>query len=286
MINDPVQWHRDNRIRNADHYSTLFPMTDTTIAWIQSLGAGMWYNALVPMGITKFPKRMMKYGVISKTKLLEDLSTWSSVYIAGRLHKPVQYLMKNKEIEAMIEENKRLALMVTLSLLPRVFREVDLYLKLASLSYIGDPRMVIGENPKKVVNLVTPIVSVYRDLYKSTLAEIGLSTNLKLLTEHGQDGLHTVYTQDVSRSTRWSMALQFPLTLRRILFIRGRARISKRLPPSKTAIRTALASIVTKSAVPQSAKGMLTVGIAKVSQYLFAKMMKRFGGLSKIFVSS
>jgi len=267
-----------------DHYTTLFHMGEHTIARIQEWGAGMWYNAIVPLKISRFPHRTMKYGVISTARLLDDLSTWSSVYIAGRLHKPVQYLMRNEEIERMIEENKRLALMVTLSLLPKVFREVDMYLKLASLSYIGDPRMLIGENPKKVVNLVSPIVPVYRDLYKNTILRFGAMTRLKLLTDHEQDGVHTVYTQDVSRSTRWAVALQFPHTLRRLLMIRSRARVSKKLPPSKAAIRTALASIVTKSSLPQSAKGALTVGLAKGTQYLLAKMMKRFGGFGFRFM--
>ena len=47
-------------------------------------------------------------------------------------------------------------------------------------------------------------------------------------------------------------------------------------PPSSGAIRTALASIVTRSAGPQSFKGLLTVGIVKCSQYLLAKLGKRF----------
>jgi translocator assembly and maintenance protein 41 len=251
---------------------------------------------------------MMKYGVISKRILLDDLTTWNNLYVAGRLHKPVQYLKCSSEVEAAIDANKRLAFSVTLSLLPAVFREIDLYLKLASLSYIGDPRMIVGENPRKVVNLVTPIVPIYRELYRDTIARYGQEMGLRLLTPYRAEmdpnsptnknileAKHTVYTQDVARTTRWSVALQFPQTMRKLLMIRGRERMlvytnSRHaksqlpiLPPSKAAIRTALASIVTRSAGLQSAKGILTVGIIKGAQYIFAKMMKQFnGGLKSV----
>lgn len=32
----------------------------------------------------------MKYGVMSRDALLHDLRTWSYLYVAGRMHKPVR----------------------------------------------------------------------------------------------------------------------------------------------------------------------------------------------------
>jgi hypothetical protein len=33
---------------------------------------------------------MVKYGVVSTRSVLHDLHSWSSLYVAGRLHKPVR----------------------------------------------------------------------------------------------------------------------------------------------------------------------------------------------------
>lgn len=54
------------------------------------------------------------------------------------MHKPVHFIKRNCEIDAAVLENKSNALRVALLLLPRVFSELDLYLEIASLSYMGD----------------------------------------------------------------------------------------------------------------------------------------------------
>lgn len=46
--------------------------------------------------------------------------------------------------------------------------------------------------------------------------------------------------------------------------------------PNSKAIRAALATIVATSATVQTMKGLFTVGIAKSSSYVLAKMAKRF----------
>jgi len=79
----------------------------------------------------------MKYGVISTGSLVEDLTKWTNIYAAGRLHKPVQVIKSHPLVDQALGENKKYALSVALLLLPRVFTEIDLYLKVASLSYIG-----------------------------------------------------------------------------------------------------------------------------------------------------
>jgi translocator assembly and maintenance protein 41 len=92
----------------------------------------------------------MKYGVISKADLVSDLKGWDWLYAAGRLHKPVQILKENPEIQTFMRTNYENAVKTALLLMPKTFTELDLFRGIASLSYIGDPRMIAGENPKKV----------------------------------------------------------------------------------------------------------------------------------------
>lgn len=152
IVDDPLLWHQQNMQINPEHYTPCFPMNTTTITGIQEdCGAAVWYNTNMPMNIRRFPSRFMKYGVISVRKILEDLTNWRYLYIAGRLHKPIRIVKEFSPlvIEA-IKRNRENALRVALLLLPDDFSELDLYIYIAQISYMGDPRMSIGENPKKV----------------------------------------------------------------------------------------------------------------------------------------
>ena len=59
----------------------------------------------------------------------------------------------------------------------------------------GDPRMLYGENPKKVVNLVTPIVPLYRQTYKSALDKISKFKTLAKLNNMDIDPKNNLYSQ-------------------------------------------------------------------------------------------
>ena len=160
------------------------------------------------------------------------------MYASGRLQKPVYFIKRNKAVDAAIAKNKKSAICVALLLLPKVsnssshfhietfcilyftstaiftptiaqiFREIDLYLSIASLSYIGDPRMLYGENPRKVINLVTPIVPLYRETYREALATFTSreQTGVHLLRYIEDDAKNTLYSQDVSVQSRWGLA--------------------------------------------------------------------------------
>ena len=122
----------------------------------------------------------------------------------------------NPTVHAAIEENKRNALCLTLLLLPKIFSEYELFLGIASLSYIGDPRMLYGENPKKVINLVSPIVDIYRETYRDVIKDVQCQhsnnsakpelSSFKLLNFVENDSKNTLYTQDVSVRSRWELA--------------------------------------------------------------------------------
>lgn len=150
-VDNSVEWHKENMKVNKSHYSPCIPMSPYMITYIQEkFGASVWFNTLIPSNLRNSPSRLMKYGVISTKDLVDDLEQWKSLYCAGRLQKPVQIIKGNKRIEEAIETTKQSAIITSLLLLHNQFAEKDLYFTIASLSYVGDPRMLIGENPKKV----------------------------------------------------------------------------------------------------------------------------------------
>ncbi|XP_050568692.1 phosphatidate cytidylyltransferase, mitochondrial isoform X4 [Cygnus atratus] len=83
-VDDSVTWHMMNLLKNKSHYSFLKVFGPKQISNIQSYGAGIYYNTLVPCN-----GRMIKYGVISTDALIDDLLHWRTLYVAGRLQKPI-----------------------------------------------------------------------------------------------------------------------------------------------------------------------------------------------------
>lgn len=53
----------------------------------RTFGGRIYFNPFV-----KMDGLLLKYGVIQKADLIEDLQCWSSLYVAGRLHKWVSIL--------------------------------------------------------------------------------------------------------------------------------------------------------------------------------------------------
>ena len=64
---------------------------------------------------------MIKYGVVGADVLPRDLRAWDTLYIAGRLHKPVLHLTRDAELAAAAEANLAAALAAGLLLLPGSF---------------------------------------------------------------------------------------------------------------------------------------------------------------------
>lgn len=137
--------------------------------------------------------------------LCQDLLDWNTLYVSGRMHKPVSSKEKNPkkyrekqklsiftkpltfhffQVAILTSDPRvRLAQQVNLSsalrvaqlLLPSKFTEVELYSRIASLSYEGDFRMSVpgGENADKVRNIVLGQRDEFRRLYAGLVRSMG-----------------------------------------------------------------------------------------------------------------
>ena len=240
-VDDPIQWHTENIERNRHHYSMAAYGGAPFVARLQDTAAQVWYNALVPVPAPFGDGRqLMKYGIISTQALQNDLNTWSSFYISGRMQKPVAWIeghamhsttpttiqgiqgtqgtqgTQETEEENLAPNphhalaragqcNLRGAVAAALLLLPATFTEGELYETITGLSYAGDFRMAIAENPHKVKNIVHSPGSPLRfhRLYGQTLQDMEGRSMLRRLepsttVEDDAQVLGGVYEQDVS----------------------------------------------------------------------------------------
>lgn len=172
---DLEAFHAENIQRNPDHYP-LFAraLGPRFVAWANDTwGAGLWYVTMVQVAGLE-----VKYGVVSSATLVRDLHEWRTLYTAGRLQKPVLVLRETPEIAAALSANLRYALSYALLLLPERFSEFELWEKITSISYSGDPRMNIpgGENPRKIQNIVRGknVLDGFRSLYANHVGRVGL----------------------------------------------------------------------------------------------------------------
>jgi mitochondrial translocator assembly and maintenance protein 41 len=162
-------WHSLNLTQHRDHYSALGSLGSGATSWVQDkLGAGVYFNPYVTVNGT-----LIKYGVVNLDTLCTDLSEWTTLYLAGRLHKPVKILRDDPRVRLANQVNLLSALRTALLLLPPTFTEQELYGTIASISYMGDPRMVLPtEDPSKVANIVGNNLPHFRRLYSPLIGNL------------------------------------------------------------------------------------------------------------------
>ncbi|GJP36379.1 hypothetical protein CLOM_g20891 [Closterium sp. NIES-68] len=129
------------------------------------VGVGVHFNPFVPHS----PLNQVKYGVIATRALQTDLTSWQHLYISGRLHKPVEILIPHDTILSLQSHNLRAAAAAALLLLPHTFTEHELYEAICRISYSGDVRMALAEDPNKISRIVSGGFHHFRALYRSSL---------------------------------------------------------------------------------------------------------------------
>lgn len=104
------------------------------------------------------------------------------------------------------------AFRTSLLLLPEEFTELQLYETIASLSYMGDFRMQVGENPLKVRNIVEAQLESFRSLYGGLIKSFWRSVSVG----EARDGKGIrMMKQDVSSERRALTASNLPIGLRK-----------------------------------------------------------------------
>jgi len=162
-------FHSLNLREHRNHYSFLGSLGSGVVSHVQeAYGAGVYFNPYITINGT-----MIKYAVVNYQTLHRDLSDWDTLYLAGRLHKPVKILFDEPTIRVANQRNLLSAVRCSLLLLPQIFTERELYSTIAGLSYQGDPRMTYGsENPKKINNIVTHQIRNFRLLYHDLIMSL------------------------------------------------------------------------------------------------------------------
>jgi len=274
-VDDPVSWHRENMDTNSRHYSSLRWLGPKYLSRLQDgTGARIYYNTLVPC-----EGRLIKYGVISVQSLIDDLLDWETLYVSGRLHKPVLTLRKDDEHSALnsaLATNLQSAVHTSLLLLPEQFNEEELYITIAGLSYTGDFRMTVGENRDKVQNIVHPNKQRFHELYESTLVN---EEHLHWNQSSGTMEQSLSATSTYHHLNLLPKSLMFELVNARSAD--GRHRDTEQVLRSlandtecRNVVQSCVSKIVQKSSISQTAKGLLTAGMIKSVRYGMNKLRK------------
>ncbi|KAJ1910789.1 Mitochondrial translocator assembly and maintenance protein 41 [Tieghemiomyces parasiticus] len=297
-------WHSINIQQNPHHYSGLRFLGSTAVTQVQEhLGAGVYFNAYVEINGTR-----LKYGVVSLSTLCSDLVNWDTLYLAGRMQKPIMVLKQDAVVGINSQVNLTNAVRLALLMLPETFTEEEFFRQIVSFSYTGDPRMRLGEHPNKIPNIVrgqyADLQAIYRDI-------LGNMSNVTVQT--GPAALH----QDLRPETQARMLRHLPGAF----FYRLTREFQKRDPsvfatpavlltPGSTAatlsakamlpgndfeslnaqtqaslgmagsaeLSTCLLNAVTRTvrrpALTQSLKGLLTAGLARSARYSLAKFRR------------
>jgi translocator assembly and maintenance protein 41 len=225
-------FHSLNLREHRDHYSFLGSLGSGVISHVQDkYGAGAYFNPYIIVNGT-----LIKYAVVNYETLLRDLTEWDTLYLAGRLHKPVKVLFEEPNLRVANQRNLLSAVRCSLLLLPPTFTEKQLYSTIAGLSYQGDPRMQYGsENPKKVDNIVNNQLRHFRYLYHDLIMSL---PNIRYVDDQAthksgwmeDDNVHIKLEQDMDPERRANMVRRLPKKFREKVYFqyRGKFRISGR----------------------------------------------------------
>ncbi|CAE6524028.1 unnamed protein product [Rhizoctonia solani] len=275
-------FHSINMQQNPKHYA-LAPrlLGSDFVARMQAVAPGLWFNPYVKVkdGVT------IKYGVTTVDNLCADLLGWKSLYMAGRMHKPIRIIKDDSRVRLTQQVNLTSAVRAALLTLPERFNEKELFERITGISYAGDPRMSFAENPHKVRNIVNAQQAQFRELYHRLVV--------------GLPGVHwsgEKVEQDASPQARGLLLRKLPSNLRTRIDTRYQSLLPESAPASPStsptrdenvfwqrvgatpdlseAMQTEMAAIIKSPATIQSVKGIISAGPVNSLRYAGDKIGK------------
>lgn len=311
LISTPsaYEFHRINMRQNPSHYPLYARLMGArAVAGVQeTLGAEVWYVTMVKIGDLQ-----VKYGVISTPSLRRDLEEWRTLYVSGRLHKPVMTLLSTSQVDEAQSTNLRHALHVALLQLPPTFTELMLWEQIAGISYSGDPRMSVpgAENPEKVKNIVRGkgVLEGFRELYQEPLADLPVAWSsgsdvASAWEGQGEESLSQPDNPKYYASLLCSLPEKLQLNIARHFrptivgaLVSPEVRAARQSEPVKSrrklpaapefwikvveeprfreVVQNEMRHIIRRPALTQSIKGLFTAGLSKSFVYSLAKFRK------------
>lgn len=271
---DVSSWHQENLKRHPQHYAgSLRCLGVPAISRLQHWGPGLFFHPYVRLPCTGGGELEVKYGVISDKALLQDLNEWTFLYMAGRMHKPCVFERQSvgddnwTDFMSAVDRNRLSAFSAALLLgsceePAASVTVVDFLRAIVRLSYEGDVRLGLAENPKKVENIVT----AQREKLWQMYAPLALKLGVDLYgTDSASDAPGEAARLDFSSLGRERLLAGLP------------AKVQSSLEAQRLeALRNHLRRVVWRSSLQQSAKGVLCAGPARSVRYLVQKLRKRF----------
>lgn len=270
-VDNGYEFHRENLKRNPRDYSLMRFLGPKLIDEYQGYAANVYCNTLIPIdkNIT------IKYGVIRTKDFSEDLNDWAHLYVAGRLHKPVETLVepKTNELKMDIHRNRDSALHAALLMLPPEFTYFELFHTIANISYHMDFRMIIGEKKNKVKNIVEPQIGAFLKLYAPNLKQMHNFVQVPDLATVVEKKIK----QDKSPATNLKHLEALP-TRCHMMFNEMNESLEKLAQSSDcpAVVLGAVGNINWESSVSQTFKNIPTAGLLKSIRYGSRKLLKTF----------
>jgi len=274
-------WHLENLRMNPTHYSTISRLFGSQfILYLQKIPPSFSYHPFIQVENTN---QLFKYGVITTEDLIHDLKTWENLYSAGRLQKPIATLpfgdFDDKErIDQAMQLNYLSAVAVALIMLPDQFTKSQLYKTITSISYMGDVRSKIAENPQKINNIVegSPQNLIEFDtIYENALNRFMERDVISYSSPDNHLTLHKVRELNMNEIKEFVPSIVFDPSINL-----SKEEDSNDIEFIRTIVIQNISAINKRYSFAQSLKGVISAGLLKSFRYGLHKVKKKFANNS------